>query len=139
MALLDSKRDGRETAELLRSFVVDYLRVSPDCHWLERLAELPAGLRRHVGKGRRQQYFWYAWDQEGQVHLITGEPAIAPGSMDRPTLRICRFTPEGDRICCGLWQRLGTAYWHRTVSTQRDSGCEKLHADELFGSIYVTH
>lgn len=120
------KGSCRRTAELLESFAVHYLCIGAAARRLERLDELPPELRRNVGNGRDQQYSWFAWEHDGRVSLITGESVVGASQADQPTLRLCRFTPQGELISCGLWHRLGHADWQHGPGREQDCACRNL-------------
>jgi hypothetical protein len=109
---LKTLRDPLLTLQMLRSYAYDQLNVSPDAFIPEHLDELTAALRPRVGTGQDQQYVWFAWEVNGQMHLLTGELSLdLAREHGRAVLEVARYRPDGSLLEFGAWLQTRTGLW----------------------------
>lgn len=109
---LKTLRDPLVTLQMLRAFAHEQLTVPPGAFVPGHLHELTATLRRRVGTQQDQQYVWFAWEVNGQMHLLTGELSLdLAREHGRPVLEVAQYRPDGSLLEFGTWLQTRTGAW----------------------------
>jgi hypothetical protein len=102
------------TLGMLESFAITVLGVPPEARRVNRLAELPPQLRRHIGTGPGQQYVWFAWSAGERTSLLTGTLELERSrERGRPVLEVRSYDADGLLEEASAWVRTGPTEWVR--------------------------